>query len=509
MIVKNMFKYLFIILAIWLGATLAQSQFTKTSYTQARRVLDAGVAALGGIRAIQAIEEVSARFVCKAFDEGQSAGPDSPYFVRDMQTFIVFKPRQNWSYQEINTTTIGGLLYDPRFVIKGDDAGFLFFGSSAQFDTLERLDVSILKGIYQLYPPRHFPFQLLRTALRHAASLRWLGESQDLGAAQQAIACADVDGTQLTLFFEAQSHLPARLEVMNDHPVYGDATAEIIFSDYQETGGVKMPHKLIFKNGGETFFEFAAEKIAVNAKSDPKLFEIPIGAKATAFPEAFAPQKLAENVYFVPVYAGLATTYNSLVVVFEDFVLVIEAPLFDGYSRALAQVIAPIAPGKPVKYLAPTHYHTDHLGGIGHYIANGAAIITTPGNKKFIERLAAVKHTVYPNALSFNPKPPIVETFTGKRIISDGKTTLELHSIGPTPHVDEMVIAYLPQSRILFVSDLIMPSHAEEPPPMNESLKDLQQKVKKLSLKVEVIAPGHGPVMPGNFFDGSHASDSK
>ena len=107
--------------------------------------------------------------------------------------------------------------------------------------------------------------------------------------------------------------------------------------------------------------------------------------------------------------------------------------------------IAETAPGKPVRYLVPTHYHSDHTGGLRAYIAKGVTIVTTPGNRGFVERLAKATKTIRPDLLSREPRAPVIETFTGKRVFDDGTRTLELLDIGPSPHVTESVIAYLPK----------------------------------------------------------------
>src|SRR5258708_5457819 len=72
-----------------------------------------------------------------------------------------------------------------------------------------------------------------------------------------------------------------------------------------------------------------------------------------------------------------------------------------------------------------THYHFDHSGGLRGWIAQGATIVTTAGNKAFVEQVAAAKHTIRPDDLSRTPKPATVETFTGKRVFSPGDRAAE------------------------------------------------------------------------------------
>jgi glyoxylase-like metal-dependent hydrolase (beta-lactamase superfamily II) len=100
----------------------------------------------------------------------------------------------------------------------------------------------------------------------------------------------------------------------------------------------------------------------------------------------------------------LLTLHHSLIVAFKDHLVVVEAPLNEERSLAVMAKLAEIVPGKPVKYVVPTHYHFDHSGGLRTYIAKGVTILTTPGNAAFIERLATAPHTIRPDLLSREPR---------------------------------------------------------------------------------------------------------
>lgn len=87
-------------------------------------------------------------------------------------------------------------------------------------------------------------------------------------------------------------------------------------------------------------------------------------------------------------------------------------------------------------------------------MAEGATLVTTPGNKDYFEKLAGAKYTVVPDRLSKQPRPAAIETFDTKRVITDGEQIVELINLGRSPHVQENVVAYLPKEKILFQGDL-------------------------------------------------------
>ena len=86
----------------------------------------------------------------------------------------------------------------------------------------------------------------------------------------------------------------------------------------------------------------------------------------------------------------------------------------------------------------------------------------------------------------------MIEVVAGKKVLGDKANPVELHDVGPNPHIDEMLVAYLPRDKILFVADLFsIPPQGPIPPgsPINREFSD---KLKKLGLDVQVIAPAHG-----------------
>lgn len=167
-----------------------------------------------------------------------------------------------------------------------------------------------------------------------------------------------------------------------------------------------------------------------------------------------------------------------------------EAPLNDDRSLAVLAKVNELFPGKSIR-VVPTHYHFDHSGGLRTYVAWGLPIVTTPGNKAFIERMAAAPHTIRPDTLSRDPKKAVVETFTKKKVYTDGTRTLELHDIGPNPHAGEIVVAYLPKEKALFVADLISLNPGPFAPAA-PALQDFADKIAKLGLVVEMLVPAHG-----------------
>lgn len=58
-----------------------------------------------------------------------------------------------------------------------------------------------------------------------------------------------------------------------------------------------------------------------------------------------------------------------------------------------------------------------------------------------------------------------IETFTHKRVITDGARTVELLNTGATPHTAENIVVYLPREKILYQGDLFYFDIGAEFPP--------------------------------------------
>jgi glyoxylase-like metal-dependent hydrolase (beta-lactamase superfamily II) len=150
-----------------------------------------------------------------------------------------------------------------------------------------------------------------------------------------------------------------------------------------------------------------------------------------------------------------------------------------------------VIPAKPIRYVVSSHYHEDHLGGVREFAALGASFLTT---RDAVERLRAnllARHVLRPDSFSAMPKNPTIEIVDSVRVIEDGERRLELYQIGPTAHVDRILIGYLPKERILIEGDLLdMPG--EKPAAGGEDTQQFANKIREMRLDVERIVPIHG-----------------
>jgi glyoxylase-like metal-dependent hydrolase (beta-lactamase superfamily II) len=336
---------------------------------------------------------------------------------------------------------------------------------------------------------RRYPESLLLKAWNRPESLRWLADTQYDGRKHRVASFADLDGEQIALYFDAQTNLLTKSEVLTDDPVLGDVTIEVIYSDWRPVNKIVLPFRYTEKVGGSVLSDLRASSIVLDTQPDDSIFALPEGF-AKIEPVAPGPivKKLADNIY------ALLGSYNSMFVIFNDFVLVIEAGANSRYTQRAIAEIKKIAPEKPIRYLVSTHFHFDHVGGVRSYIAQGTTIITTLSAKRVIEKAATATHALRPDALSRTPRPVVVEILNGKRVLDDGTHAVEFYEF-TSPHVGQMIIAYFPKEKILFEGDLLdldIPEGGAAP--AGEDTADLLNRIQKLGLQVERIVPVHGRI---------------
>jgi glyoxylase-like metal-dependent hydrolase (beta-lactamase superfamily II) len=79
-------------------------------------------------------------------------------------------------------------------------------------------------------------------------------------------------------------------------------------------------------------------------------------------------------------------------------------------------------------------------------------------------------------------------------VISDGTRTMEIYNVQGLQHAQGMVMAYLPQEKIVIEADLFTPPAANAPMPtmVTASHRTFYNNVQRLKLDVTTIAPIHG-----------------
>ena len=426
---------------------LAQPATTPSiadSYARARALVDSAIVAHGGLDALRAATRFTQRMEGHDVWRNQSRRVEPPYDTEAATGTIALDLPQS---RFVWTTTggfPGGFRNANRTVIDGQ-RGFNANMRQRTYANVPNRVVWTQRGV--LF---RFPHLVLLSVLDDAATLRWLGDLTIGGDRVRAVTVATPQGAQMTLGFDPTTKLLRAMGTMIADPLAGDTPNETLFSEYRRSGQLMVPGRRVARMAGEVVSEYRYGELTVGTAIPDSLVTPPPGfAEAPPPPQTPPVKELAPGVWDVR-----GAGYHALVVAFTDHMFVMEAP--GGGSAEIIARVKELAAGKPIRFVAPTHHHDDHAGGMRDFIAEGVTIITTPGNRAYFERMGAARRTITPDAQSLRPQPVRVETITGKRrVLTDGTRTVELIDIGPSPHANEMLVAWLPAEGILFQGDLL------------------------------------------------------
>ncbi len=229
------------------------------------------------------------------------------------------------------------------------------------------------------------------------------------------------------------------------------------------------------------------------------------GVRSHAGAEVGKVQKLAPDVYFYEGDLKGKGHCNNGWIIFDDYVLVIDANFPSGARETLGKIRA--VTDKPIRFAFDTHHHGDHAYGNQVWVEQGATPVAHTGviaeMKKYEtgyyggkpgrwEDVAKGREDVRQSKL----KPPSL-LFPDTMIFDDGRHRVELHYFG-VAHTHGDGFAWLP--KILFTGDACVngPYNFVGDGDTGQWVRTLER-ARRLGAKV--VCPGHGPLGTGSLLD--------
>ncbi len=284
------------------------------------------------------------------------------------------------------------------------------------------------------------------------------------------------------------------------NPVYGDMLFEQRYTQYESFDGVMLP-TVWHEHQGDPVYNPAHNSLEIrisDVRINPDVpdFDVPADVRnARAGGVNVDSQEVADGVWRI---AG--GSHHSVLVEFDDFVAVVEAPLSEARSLAVIEEVGRLVPGKPIRYVVNTHHHFDHSGGLRTYVAQAATVITHAGNVGFYEDVLfhPSQRTLAPDRLAqfypmFAPsrRPAPIEPVHRQYVLSDGNRTMEIHPLRGNAHTQTMVLVYLPEEQILMNADMYNAGIPVQPFRL-PNMRTLRDNIERLGLDVEQHVSMHG-----------------
>ncbi len=350
--------------------------------------------------------------------------------------------------------------------------------------------------------------KLIRTAAAQK-SLRQLPDADVDGVKNRVLYFKD-DADEFRIYLDAKTSLPTQTDILDSDPLEGDTSYLLRYGDWRKVDGVMMPHSLRYEINGRLFQEEQLKSIRHNVPASAEVFSIPESIRnqkpdAAPVPSQWILRRMAGNVSYQDfgraaniewlkladgVHKVAGGSHATVVIEMRDHLIAVEGPLYEARTAPVVKSIKERFPGKPIRYVVPTHHHLDHSGGIRAFMAEGATLVVPFVAKDFYTRVARAAHTRQPDSLERNRRTVVLEAFGGApRVLTDGSRRVEVHPM-PTSHAEDIVVVYLPADKMLIEADHISPRGGQvRPAPL---VKEFVAGLDKLGIDVATIVGIHG-----------------
>lgn len=321
------------------------------------------------------------------------------------------------------------------------------------------------------------------------------------------------------VLFDPDSGLPARVRTQDFDNMWGDVDYDLVFADWQVVAGVRMAMSQRYELNGRVVADMRITQVTPNPTINPAGMTVPAALlKSAARPavgnipyqwvirrqfigtyldsdhpsfdtqatQSLRLQELAPGVQHV-----VGGSHNALVVEMRDHLIVFDAPVNDWQSNWTIRTAQARYGGKPVRYLVLTHHHMDHAGGLRAYMAQGATLVVGRGATAHYRRVLAAPATRNPDVAPRDYSKVNIIEVNDRYVMRDGAREVSAH-LTENPHVDAMLIGYVADARIGFVTDIWSPGAAPLPKEISTPLAAIVTAARRGGIQPLRFAGGHG-----------------
>jgi len=446
---------------VWAEDTLPLKAVNK-----AGEVIDAALEAYGGAEAIANLNSVARESHFTTWATNQSRSPGPPWDENEQINFSAVDFEKQ-TFVGKNKGSGGGFDFNGGQIIKGEE-GWNVSHRAGTVTPIAQPDFNTTSGPFiRVTAPL-----LVKQLQNRRQTSHWLGEVDFEGRKHDVITLVMEVGPALSLYFDQETHLLSRSERVL--PPFGQV--DYRFTNYEKVDGIPFSKtfKLFVNDQPNIYIDIKSTKVNMPIEQyamvpkDLELVEV-----APPAPTEVELQEIKEGVFLV----GAGVTYAMFVEMDDHVVAIGGTAGIPDRIKAMREVVK----DKPIRYGVMTHHHNDHILGIPAYQAEDAVVLTVKENE-------AVMRAAATDADSLKLK------FVEDKYVFDGETRkLEIIDVGPTPHADHLLVAWLPEEGILFEADHFPNPTNGRMQPAQDVTKALADAIDKRGLAVKIIVGSHSP----------------
>ena len=454
-----------IICTILLSPVTAVSEsLPLVAVNKANEIIDATLEAYGGAETITNLKSLEQESTTIGLAVNQSRKPEPPWDKNETESLNAIEFGSDL-FVTRNKGLANGFEFDNGTVINGDNSYQLNFRAKTAARIAEP-DFNTTSGPYI----RITSVLLVKQLQNRRQTSHWLGEVEIDGRAHDVITLVMEVGPALSLYIDQETHLLTRSERVL--PPFG--SVDYRFSEYKSIDGIPINQEFELYVNDDLNLQISITSTRINkpiqhlAEHSDELENI-----AAVTPDVLSMQELDDGVYLI----GGTGTYVMFVEM-DNYVVAIggTAGLPDRIKEFRKAV-----PSKPIRYGVLTHHHSDHVLGVPSYAEENATILTVAENESVVR------------AASGGANDVDLEFVNGSRVLGDGTRSVEIHDIGPTPHAEHLLIAYLPNEGIILEADHFPLPRTGPMPPAIPNTEAFAKALAKNDFKVNKIVGAHSP----------------
>jgi|CXWL01.1.fsa_nt_gi hypothetical protein len=252
---------------------------------------------------------------------------------------------------------------------------------------------------------------------------------------------------------------------------------------WRDASGAVLPRQLNLTHNGRPWMMFELSSFSLSATPPESLRERHDDTTATATPvDAFPFSTRHEEIApGVRIYYG---AWNIVVVEQQDGLVVLDAPISPGYSRALLRQLEQDFPGQRVKALVSTSWAWPHLGGIAEYAQRRVPAYVAPSNQRLARLFSEAA-----DVRRFDMRDA-----RDGAVIGRGRNAIVLRH-APGPELDGMVFVSIGDAGLIWASDALQLEGAAIAPHARQYAAELLQSVcADLRPDTRLVAMHAGPL---------------
>ncbi len=491
-----------------------------------RELIDRALVALGGADALRALRAASLKGTVKHWEPEQSYAPGgAARFAAESSfdttlDFVNHRARIEWekkfAYPAPRTFKFSEVVTPGAGYVIGIDSNSRNAQSrnaNPPAHTMSGLRLAATQRELR----RSSPVLLLEMSANLARNTRMA--NIEIGGVSHPALSYNAGGVNFTVMFDPQTGLPARVRTLDFDNMWGDVNYDLVLSEWQPLAGVRVAAHQRYEFNGRVVVDLRLTHMTPHPQLNPAAMAVPDSVRATAAQPASGnlPYQWVIRRQFIGTYLDSDNTsydtlagpglrlqelapgvqhvvggsHNALLVEMRDHLIVFDAPVSDGQSHWTIRAAQAKYGAKPIRYLVLTHHHMDHAGGLRAYLAQGATLVVGRGAAAYYRRILAAPATRNPDLGAYDFSRVNIVEVADRYVMSDGQRDVSAHG-AENLHAQSMLIGYVADARLGFVTDIWSPGAAPLPRHISTPLAAIVTAVRRAGISPLRFAGGHG-----------------